>query len=138
MATSKVAPPQHLDREQFRQHHGIGRSDLDDVMGAHARGQQRLVRVAHRRVGDEQAASAALHPLGDSSAGPASSSSCFRPGPASMPRTSGAFGVLRRVGLRRPFTSGLPLTMTSPMKVRQLRRPVAARLAARRVPAFHR
>jgi hypothetical protein len=33
--------------------HGIG--DGEHVKAAHARGQQRLVRVAHRRVGDEQA-----------------------------------------------------------------------------------
>ena len=35
--------------------HGVGIGDGDDVVRAHARREQRLVRVAHRRVGDEHA-----------------------------------------------------------------------------------
>ncbi len=48
----RAAP--HLEAEQVRQPVGDRVGDGQHVVGAHARGEQRLVRVAHRRVGDQQ------------------------------------------------------------------------------------
>jgi hypothetical protein len=53
MATSKVAPPQHSSENSCGSAaHRCGDAP-DHVDGAHARGQQRLVAVAHRRVGEQ-------------------------------------------------------------------------------------
>ena len=52
----RAAP--HLDREQLRHEARVGVGDRQHVVRAHARGQQRLVRVAERRVGQQQRASA--------------------------------------------------------------------------------
>ena len=56
MAVSNVAPPHISRREQASRRpaarHGVGARQ--HVVGAHARGHQRLVRVAEGRVGDEQ------------------------------------------------------------------------------------
>ena len=56
IATSKVAPPQHSSENRSGQHARVVRRDLGQVVGAHARGEQRLVRVAHRGVGEQHAA----------------------------------------------------------------------------------
>ena len=54
MAVSKVAPP-HISREKScGSQLGRGLGDLQHVVGAHARRKQRLVRIAKRRVGDEE------------------------------------------------------------------------------------
>ena len=53
-----------LQRQQLGQAAGVGLGDADDVAGAHAGGQQRLVGVAHGGVGDEHALLVA-HPLGE-------------------------------------------------------------------------
>jgi len=53
-----------FERQQVGQSAGIGAGGACDVMGAHAGGQQRLVAVAHRRVGDQHAGLAA-HPFGE-------------------------------------------------------------------------
>jgi len=53
-----------FEREQLRQPVSVGRRSARDVVGAHARGEQRLMRVAHGRVGDEDSAFG-LHPLGE-------------------------------------------------------------------------
>ena len=47
------APP-HLEREQPRGHPGVGIGDRKHVEGAHPGGEERLMRVAHRRVGHQQ------------------------------------------------------------------------------------
>ena len=54
MEVSKVAPPHisRLNRSGSLPRHGVG--DGQHVVGAHARGQQRLVRVAKRGVGEQQ------------------------------------------------------------------------------------
>ena len=44
----------HLDREDARTEPGVGVGDAEHVAGADPRGQQRLVGVAERRVGQEQ------------------------------------------------------------------------------------
>ena len=51
-----------FDREQLRQQRRIGRRDRHHVDGAHARRQQRLMRIAHRGIGQQHALLAA-HPL---------------------------------------------------------------------------
>ena len=53
-----------FQRQELRQRRGIGRRDRDHVVRAHARGEQRLVRVAHGRVGDQHALLGA-HPVGE-------------------------------------------------------------------------
>ena len=57
-------PAPALDAEQLRQVGGVGRRDPDHVDRAHARGEQRLVAVAHGGVGDQQPA-LRQHPVGD-------------------------------------------------------------------------
>ena len=47
-------PAPHLQREEARCQVGVGVGDGHHVVGPHPRGQQRLVGVAHRRVGDEK------------------------------------------------------------------------------------
>ena len=47
------APP-HLQRKQLRRQPGVSVGDGQHVVGPHARRQQRLMRVAQRRVGDQQ------------------------------------------------------------------------------------
>ena len=47
------APP-HLEREQPRGHPGVGIGDRKHVEGAHPGGEERLMRIAHRRVGHHQ------------------------------------------------------------------------------------
>ena len=44
-----------FEREKLRQAAGVGVGAGDEVVGAHARGEQRLRRVAHGRVGDQYA-----------------------------------------------------------------------------------
>ena len=67
-----------FEREELRQRAGIGSGDAGDVIGAHASREQRLVAVAHRRVGHQ-------HPRsGHASSrriffGPSSSSICLVP-----------------------------------------------------------
>ena len=53
-----------LQAQQLRQHPRVGARDGGDVVRAHPRGQQRLVPVAHGRVGDEDFALLA-HPGGE-------------------------------------------------------------------------
>ena len=47
-------PAPHLQREEARRQVGVGIGDGDHVERPHPRGEQRLVGVAHRRVGDEE------------------------------------------------------------------------------------
>ena len=58
---SRPAPA--FDREELRQIGGIGGGHLDHIEAAHPRGQERLMRIAHGSVGDEQLTLLA-HPLG--------------------------------------------------------------------------
>jgi hypothetical protein len=58
-------------------------ADGEHVEAAHARGEQRLMRVAHRGVGDEQAFLLAIQSLQNFS-GPISVRSCFVPLAGSM------------------------------------------------------
>ena len=53
-----------FEREKLRQRRRIGFRHRHDVVAAHARRKQRLVGVAHRRVGDEHAPLVA-HPAGE-------------------------------------------------------------------------
>ena len=55
MDVSKVAPPTHFQAEEIwrQMRHSIG--DLQQIVGPDARSQQRLMRIAHRRVGKEEA-----------------------------------------------------------------------------------
>ena len=53
MATSKVAPPQHSSENRLRQRMRVIRRDGQHVGSAHARGEQRLVGVAHGGVGQQ-------------------------------------------------------------------------------------
>ena len=53
-----------FEREEAGKGLGIGAGDRDQVVAAHAGREQRLVRVAHGRVGDEDAA-LATHPAGE-------------------------------------------------------------------------
>ena len=48
------SPAPHLQREEARRQVGVGIGDGDHVERPHPRGEQRLVGVAHRRVGDEE------------------------------------------------------------------------------------
>ncbi len=57
-------PAPAFERKELRQPARIGLRHRDDVERAHARGEQRLVGVAHRRVGDERP-SLRLHPVGE-------------------------------------------------------------------------
>ena len=62
IATSKVAPPQHSIGEKLRHQARVVRRNGDHVVRAHARRKQGLMRIAHRRVG-EQNALLDQHPL---------------------------------------------------------------------------
>ena len=57
-------PAPHLEREQLAGMPGVGVGDLQHVVRAHPRRQQRLMRVAERRVGDQQRLLLA-HPLAE-------------------------------------------------------------------------
>ena len=67
-----------LEREELRQAAGVGVGAGDQVVGAHARRQQRLVRVAHGRVGDQHPRLLA-HPARRRPPGPSRSSSGLVP-----------------------------------------------------------
>ena len=101
-----------FERQQLRQAARIGLGDGDDVVGAHARRQQRLVRVAHRRVGDEHAR-LGLHPFGESLRAAARRGAAWCRARA-LPSKRGASGARASAGgLARPRASGWPLTVTS-------------------------
>ena len=136
---SNVAPP-HISRLNRS---GIGRATASataqHVVGAHARRQQRLMRVAQRRVGDA-AGGARRAPMPRTSSGPARCS-CWRvPGGAAPRRAARAAARRRQLAPveRLPFTSGRPLTMTSPRYDEHLRGPVARRAESGTAPACRR
>ena len=110
----RAAP--HLEAEEIRRQPRDRVGDREHVVGAHARGQQRLMRIAHRRVGDEQPLLAA-DPLGELLRARAPAAVCRVPRrrrvAASAPAGRPARGSFR-CGSYAPFTSGRPLTMTSP------------------------
>ena len=54
IAVSNVAPPHISSENSLRAEPRVGVGDAEHVAGPHARGQQRLVGVAERRVGEEQ------------------------------------------------------------------------------------
>ena len=64
MEVSKVAPPHISSENRSGMPSGVDRGDLQHVVGAHARGQQRLVGVAEGRVGEKQLLLVA-HPRGE-------------------------------------------------------------------------
>ena len=113
---SNVAPPHisRLNRSGVQVRDGVG--DRQHVVRPHARRQQRLVRVAHRRVGEQQPLLARA-PTRRTSPAPAPAACCRMPGgggvavrelPGRPARGSSRFGS------NLPFTSGRPLTITSP------------------------
>ena len=113
---SNVAPP-HISRLKSpgsRPRHRVG--DRQHVVGAHARRQQRLVRVAQRRVGEQQPLLAA-DPLGELLRAELAAASAACPAAAARRASRRPAAPARSAGARRrrlPFTSGRPLTMTSP------------------------
>ncbi len=95
---SNVAPPHisRLNRSGISLRHRVG--DRQHVVGAHARRQQRLVRVAHRRVGDQQPA-LARGPTARTSPAPAPAACCRMPAGGGVDRcetaATGGVGSLR-------------------------------------------
>ena len=114
MATSKVAPPHisRLNRCGSAVRDEVG--DRQHVVGAHARGQQRLVRVAEGGVGDQQPL-LLPRPFGEFLGARVLAASWRVPsggGAGFVPRNAAAVRV--RAGRGLPATSGLPFTITSP------------------------
>jgi hypothetical protein len=101
-----------FQREELRQVRGIGGRDLDHVERAHARGQQRLVPVAHGRVGDQQLF-LRLHPVGDRLRAPSRPASWRCPSGGVVGRRAGGRGALIGGGAGRPCVSGCPFTVMS-------------------------
>ena len=108
-------PAPHLQAEKLRQQMRDGIGDLQQIERAHARGQQRLMRIAHRRIGEQQLLLLA-HPLGRIFPAPVPAACSAVPAAgACRSCTAGSTGSgSSRFGSNFPFTSGRPLMITSP------------------------
>ena len=87
--------------------------DGQHVVGAHARGQQRLVGVAECGVGEQQAL-LLRGPLGEAFGAELVEQLARAVGRRAGDRARGTGAARMRVGRGLPATSGLPLTITSP------------------------
>ena len=113
MATSNVAPPHISRRKDCGSRCDTKFGDRQHVVGADARGQQRLVGVAERRVGEQQPLLLATSTR-RTSRGPARAA-------AGACRRAAALRIVRRdrrgavvaSGAACRATGGLPLTITS-------------------------
>ena len=113
MAVSNVAPPHISMENSLRQQLGIGLGDGQHVVRAQARGQQRLVRVAERGVGDQQRL-LLENPFAELLRAPVPAEVCRVPSGGGCRQSQFGHrrgGAIERAGLC--FTSGWPLTTTS-------------------------
>ena len=110
----RAAPALH--RKQLRQQSGVVRRDQRHVVGAKPRRQQRLMRIAHARVGQQDARARAASSRRISPVRAHRASAWCRPAAAAR-RSAAAAEIPVAWGRARPLTSGLPLTITSPMKL---------------------
>ena len=126
IAVSKVAPP-HISREKSSgEACAVASAIRQHVVGAHARRQERLVRVAKRGVGDEQPL-LLLDPLRRSSSGPSRPRICFVPSGyrARRSRPRARCGVRNGRLSARSSSRRRPFTVTLADEAEELRAPVA-------------
>ncbi len=112
IAVSNVAPP-HISSENSSRHEPrIGVGDRQQVVRAQPRGQQRLMGVAKRRVGQQQRL-LLEDPLRELLRRQAPCSRCRRAvgGVGCCGSNAGTGAGSRRMARGRSFTSGLPLTI---------------------------
>ena len=101
-------PAPAFEREQLRQGAGIGAGDPGDVVGAHAGRKQRLMAVAHGRVGHEDALFGRASIRRSSSARARRAAASCRPAPAV---DEGHFGERDVGGPARPAPLGLGMAV---------------------------